>query len=200
LENSLGQRRKIKVLALDFDGVVTNLDVDWNSAIHMASTIAGHDVRSLLAFYESSHGTPVFQRVSKEMEELELKALKNAEPTPYVKEFLRKVSESRIEIWIVSMQSTQVVEKFLHEHGLATCFREILTRERYPCKKAQIAHVLEKSGVSPNEILLVDDSQRNIVNCKELGIRCFHFTRRQDAPRTKQMWDSIIDVVQGHNR
>jgi len=200
MENSLGPRKEVKVLALDFDGVITNLDVDWNSAIHMASTIAGYDVRSLLAFYESSYGTPVFQRVSKEMEELELKALRNAEPTPFVKEFLQKVSESRIETWMVSMQSALAVEKFLQEHDLTSCFKEILTRGGYPCKKAQIAHVLKKSGVSPEEILLIDDSKRNITNCKELGIRCFHFTRRQDAARTKQMWDSIIDVVQGHNR
>jgi HAD superfamily hydrolase (TIGR01509 family) len=199
MENSLGPRKEVKVLALDFDGVITNLDVDWNSAIHMASTIAGYDVRSLLAFYESSHGTPVFQRVSKEMEELELKALRNAEPTPFVKEFLQKVSESRIETWIVSMQSALAVEKFLQEHGLTSCFREILTREGYPCKKAQIAQVLKKSGVSPEEILLVDDSKMNITNCKELGIRSFHFARRQDAARTRKMWNLITDLIRGRN-
>ena len=199
MENSLGPRKEVKVLALDFDGVITNLDVDWNSAIHMASTIAGYDVRSLLAFYESSYGTPVFQRVSKEMEELELKALRNAEPTPFVKEFLQKVSESRIETWMVSMQSALAVEKFLQEHDLTSCFKEILTRGGYPCKKAQIAHVLKKSGVSPEEILLIDDSKRNITNCKELGIRCFHFARRQDVARTRKMWNLITDLIRGRD-
>jgi HAD superfamily hydrolase (TIGR01509 family) len=199
MENNLNLREKIKVIALDFDGVITNLDVDWNSAIHLASTVAGYDVKSLLTFYESSYGTPIFHRVSKQMEELELKALENAEPTPYVREFLQKVSESRIETWIVSMQSALAIEQFLKKHGLASYFREILTREGYPCKKAQIAYILKKSEVNPDEILLIDDSKRNITNCKELGIRCFYFTRRQDAAKTKQMWDAIIDIAQYHN-
>jgi HAD superfamily hydrolase (TIGR01509 family) len=200
MDNSLNLRNRVRVVALDFDGVITNLDIDWNSAIRLASKSAGYDVKSLLTFYEVSHGSTVFQKVSTEMEKLEMDALKNAEPTPFAKEFLEKISKGDIETYVVSMQSAPAVEKFLRQHDLIRYFKEILTRERFPTKKSQIEYVLEKSRVSPNEVLLVDDSERNVTSCRMLGIRCFHFIRRQDAARTKQMWDSTMDIVQGHIR
>lgn len=199
MENSVRSGSKLRAVALDFDGVITNLDIDWNSALRLASRITGSNVKSLLTFYEASHGSPIFRKVSEEIEKLELEALKNAELTPFVREFLEKISEIYVETYMVSMQSAPAVEKFLHQHDLACYFKEILTRERFPCKKAQIEYILEKSQVSSNEVLLVDDSERNITSCKELGIRCFHFARRQDAARTKQMWDSAIDIVRGHS-
>jgi HAD superfamily hydrolase (TIGR01509 family) len=200
MENSLNLKSRVKVVALDFDGVITNLDVNWNSAIKSASEIAGYNVKSLLTFYKATHGTSIFQEVSKEMEKLELEALKNAELTPYIAEFLEKISKSPVEMYVVSMQSAMVVEKFLRQHDLTRHFKEMLTRERFPCKKAQVAHILEESGASPTEILLVDDSQKNIDECKQLGIKCFHFIKRQDASKTKQIWDSVIDLVQSHIR
>jgi beta-phosphoglucomutase-like phosphatase (HAD superfamily) len=199
MENSLNLRNSVKAIALDFDGVITNLNVDWNSAIRLASTIAGYNIKSLLTFYEASHGTSVFQTVSREMEKLELEALKNAEPAPFIKEFLQKISQSRTEMYIVSMQSAEVVEKFVRQQDLACYFKEILTRERLPSRKAQIAYILDKSRAIPSEILLIDDSERNITRCKELGIKCFHFTRRQDAARTRKMWNLITDLIRGHN-
>jgi FMN phosphatase YigB (HAD superfamily) len=197
MENSLNQKDRIRVIALDFDGVVTNLDINWNSAIHTASMTAGYDVKSLLTFYENSHGTPVFQRVSSEIEKLELNALNSAQPAPLIKEFLRRISACHVETYMVSIQSAPVIEKFLSKHNLESYFKEILTREKFPSKKAQIAYILDKSKANPREVLLVDDLESNIVKCKELGIECFHFARRQDKARIKQMWNSIIDRVQG---
>jgi beta-phosphoglucomutase-like phosphatase (HAD superfamily) len=196
MENSLNLKNKVKVIALDFDGVITNLNIDWNSAIRLASTVAGYNIKSLLAFYESSYGTPIFQKVSREIEKLELDALKNAGPTPFVKEFLQEISKDSRETYVVSMQSAPVVEKFLHHHDLVCYFKEILTRERLPSKKAQIEYILEKSRVSPNRVLLVDDSEKNIAKCKELGVTCFYFARRQNLRKTKEMWKSIVDLAQ----
>jgi phosphoglycolate phosphatase-like HAD superfamily hydrolase len=196
MENSLDLKNKVKVIALDFDGVITNLNVDWNSAIRLASTITGYNIKSLLTFYESSHGTPIFQKVSEEIEKLELDALRNAEPTRFVKEFLQEISKHFRETYIVSIQSAFVVEKFLRQHDLACYFKEVLTRERLPSRRAQIAYILEKSRVSPDEVLLVDDSGKNIAICKELGITCFYFARGQNPRKTKQMWDSILDLAE----
>lgn len=196
MENSLDLKNKVKVMALDFDGVITNLNVDWNSAIRLASTVAGYNIKSLLTFYESSHGTPIFQKVSEEIEKLELDALKNAEPTPFINEFLQEISKHFRETYIVSMQSALVVEKFLRHHDLACYFKEILTRERLPSRKAQIAYILEKSRVSPKEVLLVDDSGKNIAKCKELGVTCFYFARCRNPRKTQEMWNSILDLAE----
>jgi len=194
MENSINVN-KIKVVALDFDGVVTNLNIDWKAAIRTASTIVGYDIKSLLTFYEASYGKPIFQTASKRIEQLELEALKDAKPKPFVKEFLQQLSERHVDTYMVSMQSALVVKKFLSENDLTPYVKDIVTREKYPSKKAQVAHVLEKSGVSPDQVLLVDDSARNISTCKELGVLCFHFTRQQNPRRTKEMWNSILSSI-----
>ena len=194
MENSI-DLNKVKIIALDFDGVITNLNIDWNAAIRLVSTIVGYDIKSLITFYEASYGTPIFQTVSKRMEQLELEALKDAKLTPFIREFLQQLSERRIETYVVSMQSALVVKKFLSEHELTSYFKDVVTRERYPSKTAQVAYVLDKSGVCPDQVLLVDDSARNISKCKELGVLCFHFARQQNSRRTRETWNSILNVA-----
>lgn len=195
MENSVDPTNKVEAIALDFDGVITNLDIDWNAAIRQASAIVGYDIKSLLTFYEASQGKPIFHTVSREMEKLELQALKNAQLTPFIEDFLQKISESHIGLYIVSMQSAQVVETFLRQHDLTGYFREIITREICPSKKTQIVHILKETGIRPSEILLVDDSKRNIINCKELGVMCFYFARQQGPRKTKEMWNSIFNIA-----
>ena len=194
MENSINVN-KIKVVALDFDGVVTNLNIDWKAAIRTASTIVGYDIKSLLTFYEASYGKPIFQTVSKRIEQLELEALKDAKPKPFVKEFLQQLSERHVDTYMVSMQSALVVKKFLNENNLTPYVKDIVTRETYPSKKAQVAHVIEASNISPDQVLLVDDSARNISTCKELGVLCFHFARQPNPRRTKEMWNSILNSI-----
>lgn len=194
MENSI-DLNKVKIIALDFDGVITNLNIDWNAAIRLVSTIVGYDIKSLITFYEASYGTPIFQTVSKRMEQLELEALKDAKLTPFIREFLQQLSERRIETYVVSMQSALVVKKFLSEHELTSYFKDVVTRERYPSKTAQVTYVLDKSGVCPDQVLLVDDSARNISKCKELGVLCFHFARQQNSRRTRETWNSILNVA-----
>ena len=194
MENSVNLS-KVKIVALDFDGVVTNLDIDWHSAIRLASAIAGYDVKSLLTFFEASEGKPIFQTVSTEIEKLELEALKNVEVTPFITEFLQKISEKHIDAYIVSMQSARVVKKFLDEHGLTRYFRDVITRERCPSKKAQVMCLLDNSGVRADEVLLVDDSARNISKCQELGVKCFHFARQPNSRKTRETWNSIFNIV-----
>jgi len=188
---------RVKIVALDFDGVVTSLDIDWNSARRLASAIAGYDVKSLLTFFEAKEGKPIFQTISREIEKLELEALEKAELTPFITDFLQKISESHVEVYIVSMQSARVVKKFLSDHGLTRFFKDVITRERCPSKKAQVTCVLENSGVRADEVLLVDDLARNISKCQELGVRCFHFARQQNSRKTREMWDSIVNIVKG---
>jgi len=57
----------IKAVALDFDGVVTNLDVDWKDAVRRASEIAGYDVKSLNLFYDTNGDTCLFKKISYEI-------------------------------------------------------------------------------------------------------------------------------------
>ena len=200
MANNIDPTRKVKAVALDFDGVITNLDIDWNDAIRQASSIVGHDIKSLITFYENNFGTPIFQKVSVEMEKLELEALTKAQATPYLKDFLEKLSEKQVETYIVSMQSVKVIKTFLDQHGLARYFKDIISRERCPGKKAQVAFILKEIGISPNQVLFVDDSKRNINNCKELGVACFYFQRKQKPKETRDAWNDILSLISGPSR
>jgi len=200
MANNIDSTRKVKAVALDFDGVITNLDIDWNAAIRQASEIVGHDIKSLITFYENNFGTPIFQKVSNEMEKIELDTLTTAQASPFIEEFLQKLSEKKVEVYIVSMQSFDVIKKFLEQHGLTGYFKGIIARERCPGKKAQVAFISEETGISPNQVLFVDDSKRNINNCKELGVACFYFQRKQKPRETRDAWNDILSLISGPSR
>jgi len=199
MANSITEPAKIKAVALDFDGVMTNLDLDWKVAIRQASEIAGYDIKSLITFYEKCFGTPLFQEISAEMEKLELQALKTSPLLPYVKETVEKLAERKVDLYIVSMQSYLVIKKFLDQNGLAGYFIDIVTREKCPGKKVQVEFVLKTYNVSPSQLLLVDDSKRNIEQCSELGISCFHFQKRvqlfRNGAAAKEAWTKLLDLV-----
>ncbi len=195
MANSINKTRKVKAVALDFDGVITNLDIDWNAAIRQASEIAGYDVKSLLLFYENCFGAPIFQIVSSEMEKIELEAIRRSQVLPFVKESLQKLSEKQVQVYIVSMQSFRVVKEFLDQHGIASFFKDIITRERAPGKKAQVECLLKETGNSPNQIMLIDDSKKNINICTELGVICFYFQRKQNPREAVETWDKILNLL-----
>ena len=195
MANCIDETVKIKVVALDFDGVITNLDIDWNTAIRQASKIAGYDVKSLLTFYEKCFGEPIFQKVSSEMEQIESEASSKAQIQPSLKEFLLKLSQKKIDAYVVSMQSQRVVEGFLNQRGLAGFFKDVVTREKCPGKKGQVECVIQESGKTPRQVLFVDDLKRNINLCKELDVECFHFHRNQNQNETEQEWNKVLSLI-----
>lgn len=178
MANNLAKTKKITAAALDFDGVISSLDIDWKAAIRQASAIAGYDVRSLLLFYNDQFGTPLFEKVSNAMEKLELEAINKAQLLPYVKEALDQLTEKGIDLYIVSMQTTRIIREFLLKNGLFNYFRDIVTRDKCPSKKAQVEYVLTNHKIHPNQLLLIDDSMKNIDACNQLGIACFHFQEK----------------------
>jgi beta-phosphoglucomutase-like phosphatase (HAD superfamily) len=200
MANNIDTTRKVKAVAIDFDGVITNLDIDWNDAIRQASSIVGHDIKSLITFYENNFGTPIFRKVSNEMEKIELDALTTAQASPFIEEFLQKLSEKKVEVYIVSMQSFDVIKKFLEQHGLTGYFKGIIAREKCPSKKVQVECISKETRTSLNQILLVDDSKRNISNCKELGVACVYFQRKQKPKETRDAWNDILSLISGPSR
>jgi phosphoglycolate phosphatase-like HAD superfamily hydrolase len=196
MASNIGKTGKITAVALDFDGVITSLDIDWHEAIRQASAIADYDVKSLLLFYEEQFGKPLFEKVSDEMEKLELESIKRAQLLPYVKESVTKLFEKGVDLYIVSMQTKKVISEFLNKHELSGYFKSIVTRDKCSTKKAQVEYVLKSYNISPNQLLLVDDLKRNIVACSELGVVCFHFQVKtgflwkQDI--AKEAWNKIL--------
>jgi phosphoglycolate phosphatase-like HAD superfamily hydrolase len=184
---------KVSAVALDFDGVIVNVDVDWKEMIRKASNISGQDVKSLLIFYEKNFGTPIFQKVSGEIEKCELQALKKSQQVPYVPEALKFFAEKGIPVYIVSMQTTQAIKTYLDEQGLTGFIKEIISRERFPNKRAQVQYVqsLTKGG----QVLFVDDLKRNLESCRDLNVVGFLFERNQKLKNAKESWEKLFSLI-----
>jgi beta-phosphoglucomutase-like phosphatase (HAD superfamily) len=183
---------KFCALALDFDGVIANLEVDWNQVIKKVSEIANQDVKSLLAFYESSFGKPIYWKVSSEVENIELDALKKSQTVPLIETFLKSASEKQIPIYIVSMQTCKVIMTFLNHHRLTAYINEIVTREKFPTKKAQVEYVIKKVQ---GKVLFVDDLKRNLNSCEGLDVECVYFPRKQNRVDSEKSWQSVLKRI-----
>jgi hypothetical protein len=75
----------------------------------------------------------------------------------------------------------------------------VLTRETCPGKKAQVQCVLKATADSPNQVLFIDDSKRNITVCSDLGVVCFLFQNSLTLFRKKQAaketWNKIMALI-----
>ncbi len=183
---------KIVAVALDFDGVIANLEVDWNDVIRKISKIAGQDIKSLLTFYEANFGVPIYQKVSAEIENIELEALKKTQLVPFVAEFLKSLQEKQMPVYVVSMQTAKVIQVFLDQQGLSSYVKEVVTRDRFPSKRAQVDYVTKTVG---GRVLLVDDLKRNLISCQDLNVMCFHFQRTKKPKDAKKSWDRILEYI-----
>jgi phosphoglycolate phosphatase-like HAD superfamily hydrolase len=184
---------QVSAVALDFDGVIVNVEVDWKAAIKLAFKISGQDVKSLLTFYEQNYGTPIFQKVSGEIEKLELEALKTSPQVPHIEETLKTLAEKKIPVYIVSMQTTKALTSYLEQHGLAGYIKEVVSREQFPSKRTQVQYVTSKT--TDGQVLFVDDLKRNLDSCRDLGVVCFLFQRTNKPKDAKEAWNKLFSLI-----
>ncbi len=167
-------------VALDFDGVITKLEVDWNEVKSKVSELLGYKVDSLFEILLKTWNTPLYREISRLIESYELKAIEKARPHDYIRyvldEFSRKVSG----IFLVTMQSLNVINIFLDRYELKGYFTRILTRDDFPCKKMQIQYIIDNLGIESSRLYLIDDLPRNCEICLELGCKCILIGKESD--------------------
>ena len=181
---------EVKVLVLDFDGVITSLDLDWGRVKEEVSRAVGFRIVRLRRFWCEYFGTGLFRRVNELVKRYEVEALGRAEPFPEAASLILGAC-GRARIYIATLQPREPVAEFLERHGLRRCVAGILTREEFPNKKEMLRWVLENEGVEPRHVLFIDDSEDNIEQCRELGINCFHV----DRDRAGQNLLEILRVI-----
>ncbi|MEM3166847.1 MAG: NIF family HAD-type phosphatase [Candidatus Methanomethylicia archaeon] len=159
---------------MDFDGVVTNLNIDWNKVREDVSKRVGFKVNSMLDFWEKYFGTELFDLANEIVEKYELEGVMKASLHEDVKQLLILFKGK---IYIASMQSKKVINMFLEKYSLEKFFKGVLGRDDFGSKIKQVQYILEKEK-NVKRILLIDDSKRNISRCQKLGITCILFNRR----------------------
>ncbi len=162
----------VKAVAIDFDGVLTRLDLDYPMLRRRASQILGREVTSLQRVFNEEFGKPAFYLVNELVREAEVKVVQDA---PVFKDGVALVKQLYGEgksLYLTTMQSLEPVVIFLQDHGLVQYFKAVLTREDFRSKKEMFQWVKDVEGAEPREVGVVDDSERNIGWCRELGMVC----------------------------
>lgn len=168
-----GKTEKFKVLALDFDGVLTpRIGVDWPRVKKEASKLVDIEIASLLEFYRNYSGTEAFEKVSNFVKKYEVEAALRAELTPCMDELLEKAAMSGVKIYVATLQAREPIQIFLRRYGLEKYVTKIVCREDFADKRNMLAFILKDAGASPREAIFVDDMYRNIKQCEELGLIC----------------------------
>jgi len=171
-----------KAVILDFDGVITRLNIDWSKLRAIVAEKTGLPINSFLDFFEEYYGTKEFALVHRLVEDYEVEAVLNSEPYKDAVEFLK--STVQYNVYIASMQSEKSINLFLQKHSLTPFFKEILGRGKFGSKKNQLTYLIKKLGLPKSCIFFIDDSLRNIKTCRELGIQCIHLNRRKNTTLT----------------
>ena len=172
MENTVGTDY---VLVLDFDGVITRLNIDWRSLREELSEYLGIKIVSINKLFEETYGTPTFWLAHEFVERRELLAVETSVLNEEVANLI--VSFPGIK-YVATLQSERAVVKFLEKHGLLL-FKEILGRPRFASKEQELRYIL--NTIEPEKIIFIDDSRQNIEICKKLEIKyCIHMKNNLD--------------------
>jgi phosphoglycolate phosphatase-like HAD superfamily hydrolase len=176
------------VLILDFDGVITTLNIDWITVREEVSKSVGFRVESMLEFWERYFNTELFNLANKIVEKYEFESIMKAKPYDDVKVALQSFNGL---IYIASMQTEKILNIFLQKHGLKDYFKEVLGREKFGSKLRQVRYIIDKES-NARRIIFVDNSRRNILSCQALGIEYILFNRRAG--------DNLIQLINNLKR
>jgi len=161
------------VLILDFDGVITKLNIDWVKIRREVSMIIGFNVDSLVDFWDKYFGTEIFDVASRLVEKYEVEEVLRVKPYDDVEKALQSFNG---QVYIASLQSKNALQIFLQKNGLNGYFKEVLGREGFGSKFRQVKYIMKREA-NAEKIVFVDDSRRNILSCKPLGVECILFDR-----------------------
>ncbi len=157
---------------LDFDGVITRLEVDWRRVAEEVSRRTGLIFESMLNLLPRIWNTELYRDVDEIIETFELEDVREKTVDSEVVECLSRLSKF-FALHIATMQSRRVVEYFLRKHDLMKYFKYVLTRSEYPRKVYQVRRIIELANARPEQVYLIDDLERSCDECvEELGINC----------------------------
>ena len=173
------------VLILDFDGVITRLNIDWVKVRGEVSRVIGFNVDSLVDFWDKYFGTEIFDLASRIVERYELEEVLRVKPYDDVEKALQSFNGK---VYIASLQSKNALKIFLQRNRLNGYFEEVLGREDFGSKFRQVQYIMGRE-VDAKRIIFVDDSRRNISSCKPLGVECILFDRNSGS--------NLISLIEG---
>ncbi|KYH37404.1 MAG: haloacid dehalogenase domain-containing protein hydrolase [Candidatus Bathyarchaeota archaeon B24] len=167
----------LRNLIFDLDETLVLLPVDWGVVYRDIGRLLGREVTSFAATLPMLWGSDMYWKVSRLVEEYELKSLSKLvvlDDSPSIVRGLRK--DYRLSI--TSLQSRKVIERVLHIMGVRELFDILVSREDKPTRREQIRLVLTAGGYEASETMMVGDRVDDVVSALKNGCRAALVVRK----------------------
>ncbi|MEM2419999.1 MAG: HAD family hydrolase [Candidatus Bathyarchaeia archaeon] len=183
----------IKAVVFDLDGTLVKFNIDFRAVrAEIRSFLLSQGVpASVLSISESifemlkkteifmkNNGKPAaaIEALRKKAlaiaEKYELEASKTTSLQPGVKEVLKTLREMDLKIGLCTVNGQKSAEYVLERFGIKEFFSAVISREQVKYVKPNVEHLqatLEALEISPQEALVIGDSQADMRCAKELG-------------------------------
>lgn len=212
----------IKLIAFDLDGTLLNSVPDLAIAADKASQALGYSPVSeqqvseyigngadVLIARSLSQSLIISDQLSPEIlakgrqlfdEFYEQGGHKLSHLYPNVKETLASLHEAGYTMALVTNKPSKFVPHVLAQHGIEHYFSDVIGGDTFPEKKPNpmaLNWLLEKHGVSTDEMLMVGDSSNDMKAAKNAGCRSFGVTYgyNHGEPITASSPDFVADNI-----
>ncbi len=74
---------------------------------------------------------------------------------------------------ILSNKDERTISELFRQHDIQILPDNIFSRDITDDKNKKIKLIIDKTGVSPNELVFIDDNFRNLKDALLLGVRCY---------------------------
>ncbi|MEM1645028.1 MAG: NIF family HAD-type phosphatase [Ignisphaera sp.] len=150
---------RVTKIIFDIDGTLVLLPIDWSRVIARIRDEENVSTSTFLGFIAKYHGTEVFWRIHRFLEDLEIDAANKLIVLDNSDEILKKLCK-RIDIGFITMQSRSAAKKILSNLGIDKCENNLgilSTREDAATRVEQLAKALKVLNVGPKEVLFIGD-------------------------------------------
>lgn len=168
------------IAVLDFDGVVTRLDLDWKKIREEVSKAVGREISSLNEYFRESYGTEDFMIAHSIVEKYELEAVEIAKP---FEDALMLLNSFPQPIIISTMQSEKAVWKFLFLNNLERTVSAVLGRPRFGSKSDELKWIRENGAFREMRVLFIDDSVQNVKDCLNYDFFCIWIKKHLNSEK-----------------
>ena len=136
---------------------------------------SGQELGPIEKFLDSIPEEAKRKEIFKEVSQKELSLVKHQEPLPGAKELIKKTKDQGFKLGIVSSSDQEWVHSHLDRIGLLDYFDHTSCSDEVEEAKPNPALYklgLEKMGVSPNKVLVLEDSPNGVLAAKRAGLFC----------------------------
>jgi len=169
----------LRNLIFDLDETLVLLPVDWSMVYRDIGRLLGREVASFAATLPMLWGSDMYWKVSRLVEEYELKSLSKLVVLDGSPSIVRKLGD-RYRLSITSLQSRKVIERVLTVMGVRELFDILVSREDRPTRREQIRLVLTAGGYEASETMMVGDRVDDVVSALENGCRAALVVRKKN--------------------